>query len=170
MWNMKHFLPSFLSLTTQIDLFLKSLIISCNLLLWIRNKHFEIIVLCCWNCKVLDVLTVSKELLRHISDLCHTSPLTQPLIISSLYPWNLISVALKHDRLYGSRHTSCVKVKRDFALILSGNQGVKVFFDKIRYNRMHEVMADGFMLHIKVLELAQICKRSLRPRSATGKM
>lgn len=52
-----------------------------------------------------------------------------------------------------------MKIKRDFALILSRQQGAKkeVFSEKIQHNRTHEIQpqltADGFLLHMKVLEL-----------------
>ncbi len=71
------------------------------------------------------------KLLRHtvfhtISDFCHTIPLTQPLIIFSIYPWNVISAALKQQIACQSGRRSCVKIKRDFALILSGHQRERV--------------------------------------------
>lgn len=106
-----------------------------------------------------------------ISYFCHTIPLTPPLIISSLYPWNLISNAPKQQTACPSGHRSCVKIKRDFALILSGHRGTRKGgsfpkkFNTIEWAELHEIQsqvtAAGFLS-------SQNSRRSARDRYAAA--
>lgn len=132
----------------------------------------------------MGVRSVSEsywDVFHTISDFCHTVPLTQPLIIFSLYPWNLISAAPKRRIACQSGHRSRVKIKRDFALILSGHQSVREAggraggregafprkFNTTEWAELHEIQsrltAAGFVLPLKVPELLWIYKGS--PRS-----
>lgn len=125
----------------------------------------------------------ATERFHTISDFCHTVPLTQPLIIFSLYPWNLLFTAPKQQIACQSGHRSCVKIKRDFTLILSGHQsvgrerggGVAFLrkFNTTEWAELHEIQsqltAAGSLLPMEVPEPLWIYKGFARRGDATSR-